>query len=261
MINKNHYYFLLPSSPWPVLISILSFNLLFSMLLMFKHNNWLCLYTRILLIFLSRMFWWFSYRGEINLEGLNSLNLDRGVKFAIILFISSEVFFFFSFFWSYFHFFLSPSLELGLNWPPIGILGFDCLNVPLINTLVLIGSGVTVTLRHNFLIFNKKPGFNFFLLSTILLGVFFTLLQILEYKSSFFSIRDGSFGTIFFMLTGFHGLHVLIGTIFLLVCLTRSFKFAGANRRFSRFELASWYWHFVDVVWIFLYFFLYYLNQ
>lgn len=261
MITKNHYYFLLPLRPWPLLVSLLSFNLLFSLLITFKFSEWNSFIFSILLVSTSRIYWWFSYRGEINLEGLNSLNLEGGLKFAIILFISSEVFFFFSFFWSYFHFFLGPSLELGSNWPPVGVLSFDCVNVPLINTLVLMASGVTVTLRHNFIITNKELGFNFFLAITIFLGIIFTFLQGLEYNRSFFSIRDRSFGTIFFILTGFHGLHVLIGTMFLLITIIRSFKFSGSNRSFSRFELASWYWHFVDVVWIFLYFFLYYINQ
>lgn len=122
------------------------------------------------------------------------------------------------------------------------------MNVPLINTIVLISSGVTVTLRHNFILSNKKLGFNFFLFLTIFLGIIFTLLQGLEYNSSFFSLRDASFGTIFFVLTGFHGLHVLIGTAFLLAIIIRSLKISGSHSRFSSFELASWYWHFVDVV-------------
>lgn len=261
MIRKNHYYFVLPLRPWPLLCSIQSFNLLFSLLIFFKFINSLSFIFRLIRISFISMCWWCFYRGEINLEGINSLNLELGIKLAIILFISSEVFFFFSFFWSYFHFFLGPEIELGLSWPPVSVLSFDCLNVPLINTLILIASGVSVTLRHNFILKNKYKSFMFFLFITICIGILFSLLQLIEYKTSFFSIGDRSFGTIFFVLTGFHGIHVILGSIFLLTTMVRSFKFCRSNQSFARFELASWYWHFVDVVWIFLYFFLYYINQ
>lgn len=178
----------------------------------------------------------------------------------MILFISSEVFFFFSFFWTYFHYFLSPTLEVGLHWPPVNVEIFDFSNVPLINTLVLISSGLTVTISHYFLINNSIKRCNFWLFLTVVLGGLFSFLQWEEYCRSFFSIRDGNFGTSFFVLTGFHGLHVLIGSIFLCTTLLRSGFSSRASKNYLRFELASWYWHFVDVVWIFLYFFLYYLN-
>lgn len=261
MIRKNHYYFILPLRPWPVLSSIQSFNLLFSLLIFFKFIDFLPFCLRLIRISFISLSWWCFYRGEINLEGINSLNLELGIKLAIVLFISSEVFFFFSFFWSYFHFFLSPELELGLNWPPISVLSFDCLNVPLINTLILMASGVTVTLRHNFLLENKFKKFIIFLFITVSLGLLFSSLQLIEYKTSFFSMGDRTFGTTFFILTGFHGIHVILGTIFLLTTLIRTLKFCSSNQSYARFELASWYWHFVDVVWIFLYFFLYYINQ
>lgn len=261
MITNSNYYFLLPFNPWPLMSSFFSFNLFFSLILIMKYSQNTPFFLSLVIVRVGRFFWWFSYRGEINLEGKNSLNLEAGVKFAIILFISSEVFFFFSFFWSYFHFFLGPSLELGAQWPPTGVLGFDCLNVPLINTLTLLGSGVTVTLSHNYVLTNRTIKFNIFLITTVMLGLIFTSLQGLEYNRSFFSMRDGSYGTVFFILTGFHGIHVLIGTIFLGVSLYRSICLSRANINYVRFELASWYWHFVDVVWIFLYFFLYYMNQ
>lgn len=261
MITKNHHFFLLPPRPWPLLTTIISFNFIFSIILIFKFNNTQCFLIRIILIFISRFFWWIFFRNEINLEGNSSLSFETGVKFAIILFISSEVFFFFSFFWSYFHYFLSPTLEIGAIWPPTKIIMFEFLNVPLINTLVLLSSGFTVTMRHYFLIVNKRKLSILFLFLTIFLGLIFSLLQLLEYRSSFFSISDGRFGTAFFVLTGFHGIHVLIGSIFLLTSIIRSIKISRTWSNFLRFELASWYWHFVDVVWIFLYFFLYYINN
>lgn len=261
MIRKRHYLFLLQRSPWPLLCRFTSFSIFFSFLLFVKFNiTWQfisCIFNIVLISF----FWWVSYSGEFNAEGKNSLMLEQGLKFSMLLFISSEVFFFFSFFWSYFHFFLAPVMEIGLVWPPYGVEIFNCLNVPLINTLVLITSGVTVTLSHHFLINGKQSLSNLNLFFTISLGVFFTILQLLEYSSSFFRIRDSTFGTTFFVLTGFHGIHVLVGSLFLIVVFIRFIKLTRRKIESLRFELASWYWHFVDVVWIFLYFFLYYINN
>lgn len=261
MITKSHHYFLLNYSPWPLISSVNSFSLLFSFLLFVKFSSPTCFIFCLANISFSCFVWWFLYSGEINLEGLSSFRLEQGIKSSIILFISSEVFFFFSFFWSYFHFFLSPTIETGLLWPPYGIEIFDFSNVPLINTLILITSGVFITIRHHFLIKGENKWCNLNLLITVILGIIFTILQGIEYNRSFFRIRDSTFGTSFFILTGFHGIHVLIGTLFLIVTLNRINKLVGRKKECTRFELSSWYWHFVDVVWIFLYFFLYYLNN
>lgn len=260
MTTKTHYFFTLQVRPWPFILRISSFNLIISLLLFFKFFNFYIFLLNLLLLSSCSFFWWGSYRGEFNLEGKSSLILEHGVKVRIVLFISSEVFFFFSFFWSYFHYFLSPNLEVGLRWPPVLIEIFDFSNVPLINTLVLIGSGLTVTIRHFYLINKNLKWSNLWLALTVGLGGFFSYLQWVEYSNSFFSISDGNFGTSFFMLTGFHGIHVLIGSLFLLKVLARRKFLRRSEKRRLRFELASWYWHFVDVVWIFLYFFLYYLS-
>lgn len=259
MIINTHHYFLLAHRPWPVILRLRSFNLILSFLFFFKFGNLVCFLGCLVTTYLFSFSWWVGFRAEFNLEGKNSTSLERGVKIGIILFISSEVFFFFSFFWSYFHYFLSPPIELGLRWPPILLESFDFLGVPLINTLILIGSGLTVTIRHYYLMEGKKSISNFWLFTTLTLGMLFSYFQLMEYKRSFFSIRDGTFGCAFFVLTGFHGIHVLIGSIFLLATLIRSCYLNSSVRSFLRFELASWYWHFVDVVWIFLYCFLYYI--
>lgn len=261
MINKTHYLFLLNFSPWPLLIRLNSFNLILSFFFFLKFFDLIWFLIRLTSISLTSFFWWINYSSEFNLEGKNSDTLERGIKIAMILFIFSEVFFFFSFFWSYFHFILSPVLELGLYWPSENLIFFDFLRVPIINTLILIGSGLTVTARHYYLIKGGKKKSKIWLAATIFLGVLFSLFQLIEYKNSFFSIRDGRFGSSFFVLTGFHGIHVLIGSIFLLSTLIRSVHISGAKSRLLRFELSSWYWHFVDLVWIFLYFFLYYLSN
>lgn len=261
MITKTHHYFVLDYRPWPLISSLNAFNLLFSILLFFKYSRIMGLIFRIVSISLSRFAWWILYRREFSLEGKNSGVLEKGIKFSMLLFISSEIFFFFSFFWSYFHFFLSPTIDTGISWPPSNILSFDCLNVPLINTLVLLRSGITITVRHHYLLEGEKNKSLIFLSITALLGGLFSFLQLIEYNRAFFSIRDSTFGTSFFILTGFHGIHVLVGTIFLGTVLLNQYKFSSNKNDCLRFELSSWYWHFVDVVWIFLYFILYYLNR
>lgn len=261
MMTKSHYYFLLDARPWPVVSSLGSFNLLFSLLLFFKFRDLLPLASGLLVLFVSCLFWWLTYSGEFTLEGKSSGPLEKGVKFSMVLFISSEVFFFLSFFWSYFHFFLSPTIETSMVWPPLGVEAFDPLGVPLINTLLLMRSGVTITVRHHYLIEGKKMKSLLSLALTILLGGSFSYLQLMEYQRSFFSIGDSTFGTTFFILTGFHGIHVLIGSLFLGVVLCRQGKIISSKNDCLRFELSSWYWHFVDVVWLFLYFILYYLNS
>lgn len=260
-LNKTHQFFYVNVRPWPLLCSIVSFNFLFRLGLMLKYGIILNLAQNLIRITISSFVWWINYRIEYNNEGINSKNLESGLKFSMLLFISSEIFFFFSFFWSYFHFYLSPTIETGLLWPPYLLIRFNWEIVPLINTLILIASGVTVTLRHLYIIKSKTNRIIIFLTTTIILGIIFTLLQIIEYFRSFFSMSDSVFGTSFFILTGFHGIHVIIGTIFLITVLFRSLSINLNKEELHSFELASWYWHFVDVVWLFLYFILYYVNN
>lgn len=173
--------------------------------------------------------------------GRNSNFVDFSLKFRMIFFIGSEVLFFFSFFWSYFHFYLSPMIDHGLSWPPFSVLGFSCFNVPLLNTLFLLSSGVTVTYSH-YLIFNRYYYLSSLYLGyTIFLGLLFTFFQYLEYKNSFFCIRDSNYGRTFFLLTGFHGIHVIIGTSFLFISLIRLFLINFRKDHVLRFELCSWY--------------------
>lgn len=261
MITKSHYYFMLLSRPWPFLASLNAFRFMFSVLIFVKLGDGIFLGQTMINLVWGCFIWWLTYSLEFNLEGKESLSLEIGLKYSIILFISSEVFFFFSFFWSYFHFYISPTIETGLNWPPLSVQSFNCLSVPLVNTLLLLSSGVTLTVRHAFLIEGGFMKACLALLMTIALGIAFTFLQALEYASSFFSIRDSTFGTAFFMLTGFHGAHVVIGTLFLLTVLSRSTLNNPGKKDHVSFEMASWYWHFVDVVWIFLFFLIYYLNH
>lgn len=201
--------------------------------------------------------WWRDMNRECFIKGnLNNAN-NRRIKIGIIMFILSEILFFFSFFWTYFHSSLSVAPIVGEIWPPNIIEKINRLTIPLFNSLLLISSGISLTWSHNEII-NKE----FFLslksiFFTIFLGFVFISCQVFEYRIMDFSIYDSNFGRTFFLMTGFHGFHVLIGTIFLFVNFIRMTinKLRYLNN--NRFELSAWYWHFVDVVWLFLYFFIY----
>jgi len=194
---------------------------------------------------------------ESTFLGAHTLRVQSGLRIGMCLFIVSEVFFFLGFFWAYLHCSLSPNVELGSTWPPLGITPLNPFTVPLLNTFVLLSSGATVTCAHS----NLKQGYTstcfIFLALTVLLGFFFSLLQCFEYFSCSFTLSDGAYGSCFYLATGFHGLHVLIGSSFLLAILPRVASFHFTSTRHLGFEFACWYWHFVDVIWVLLFLIIY----
>lgn len=161
--------------------------------------------------------------------------------------------FFFAFFWAFFAASIAPTIEIGNIWPPKGIDAFNPFEVPLVNTLILLCSGTTITYSHHAITAGNKSEAVFGLLLTIILAVVFTALQAFEYVTANFCISDGIFGSTFFLATGFHGFHVFIGTVFLAVCLVRMVLNHFTTEHHFGFEAAAFYWHFVDVVWLFLY--------
>lgn len=172
-----------------------------------------------------------------------------------------QKFFFISFFWRFFHLRLTQIIELGIKWPPTGIKVFNPFIIPLLNTIILLTSGISITWAHHRLINNNYKQLFYRLLITIILGIYFSLLQLFEYLEASFNISDSSYGSTFFLATGFHGLHVLIGTTFLIICFIRNILIHfSANHHFG-FEAAAWYWHFVDIVWLFLYISIYWWGN
>lgn len=264
MLNKIHYYFILRNRPWALFSRFCALNFFLSFYIFMKFSFMLMVLLSLLNLIVVSFFWWRDYTREFTVGG-RSRFVDSSIKFRMVLFIRSEVFFFFSFFWAYFHYFLGPNFELGLSWPPFLVRTFYGFGIPLLNTLLLVSSGVTITVCHYYIIGLRKKNIRnynkriIYLLITIFFGLFFTICQYLEYKNSWFCIRDSTFGRVVFVLTGFHGLHVLIGTIFLIVSSIRLMRFFCTNDHILGFELCAWYWHFVDVVWLFLYIIIYFL--
>lgn len=249
----RHCFHLVQSSPWPLAGSIGAFRVTIGVILWFYGKGYFCLMGGLLLVILIMGQWWRDVSREGTYIGSHTYIVGVGLRWGIILFITSEILFFFAFFWAFFHRSLSPAVELGCSWPPTGIYRLDAFRTPLLNTGVLLASGVSVTWAHHALMESNYEDSLSGLTITALLGLYFSYLQVGEYLETSFSIADRVYGSVFFVSTGFHGLHVLIGTTFLLVCLFRSQNYHFRRSHHFGFEAAAWYWHFVDVVWIFLY--------
>lgn len=253
MTHQTHAYHIVNPSPWP-LTGALSALLLTSGLVMWFHFNSTLLLTIGLITNILTMYqWWRDIVREGTFQGHHTPVVQKGLRYGMILFIVSEVFFFSGFFWAFYHSSLAPTPELGGYWPPAGIIPLNPLEVPLLNTSVLLASGVSITWAHHSLIEGNRKHIIQALFITICLGLYFTILQASEYYETSFTISDGVYGSTFFIATGFHGLHVIIGSTFLIVCLLRQLKFHFTSNHHFGFEAAAWYWHFVDVVWLFLY--------
>ena len=255
----KHPYHLVDPSPWPLIISISLFFLTFGNIMVF-HNikNGLFLVLIGFILILTIMFtWWRDIIREATFEGQHTIQVQKGLKIGMLLFILSEVMFFISFFWAFFHSSLSPTVELGGIWPPKELHLFSAWEIPLLNTLILLTSGATLTWSHHSIISGNIKKSWISLSLTLALAIIFTVLQIFEYNTALFSISDSVYGSLFFLLTGFHGLHVVVGTIFLSICYIRLINSHFTKQHHFGFEAAAWYWHFVDVVWLFLFILVY----
>nr|AML26430.1 cytochrome c oxidase subunit III [Staphylinidae sp. BMNH 1274642] len=259
--HKNHPFHLVDASPWPILGSLGAMITMVGLVKWFHFYNNSLFLLGLTITMLVMYQWWRDVTREGTFQGLHTYRVTMGLRWGMILFITSEVFFFISFFWGFFHSSLAPSIELGMTWPPKGIETFNPMQIPLLNTLILLTSGLTVTWAHHSLMENDYTQTLQGLLLTVILGVYFSILQAYEYIEAPFTISDSVYGSTFFMSTGFHGLHVIIGTTFLLVCLLRHMKNHFSCIHHFGFEAAAWYWHFVDVVWLFLYISIYWWGS
>lgn len=249
------------TSFWPFLVSMILFSVIGNVVLWVNLKVTLLsvLFPTLVLAIISFM-WWKDVMRE-RIIGYHTHKLEVSLRVAMLLFILSEVFFFVSFFWAFYDASLSPTIELGLSWPPKGILPLSVYSVPLLNTVILLTRGVTVTWAHHAIInnfFNKSV---VSLTITVLLGAYFMYMQYLEYREARFAISDGVYGRTFFMATGFHGFHVTVGTLFLLYVLIALVRGQLLYNHHFSFEAAAWYWHFVDVVWLILFVSIYWWGR
>lgn len=257
--SQQHSFHLVSESPWPLFSSIGALGLTFGLAGAFHNID-----GGVQLVessFCHLLFavgcWWRDVIRESTLECHHTSRVLKGLALGMILFIVSEVMFFFAFFWSYFYFSFNPGIALGCVWPPLFLITLDPFGIPLLNTMLLLTSGASLTWCHHSIVLGDKTQACLSLLLTISLGIIFTGYQVLEYETAPFSISDSVYGSIFYLTTGFHGFHVLVGTIFLIVCFYRLFFDHFTTEQHFGFEAAAWYWHFVDVIWILLYFIFY----
>lgn len=266
-INRSqfqaHPFHLVSPSPWPVFSSVNLLTLTTSGVLTMHgfalvSNIFFC----VLITLIYSMFLWFrDIISEATYLGNHTLAVQRGLNMGVALFIVSEALFFLAIFWTFFHSALSPNVELGAQWPPMGIQAINPFELPLLNTVLLLSSGITVTYAHHSLIQGNRSGTLYGLLYTVILAILFTGFQAVEYSVSSYTISDGVYGSCFYFGTGFHGLHVIIGTIFLLVALWRTLAYHYTENHHLGLEAGILYWHFVDIVWLFLYISVYYWGS
>nr|AMH85375.1 cytochrome c oxidase subunit III [Winthemia rufopicta] len=255
--HSNHPFHLVDYSPWPLTASIGAMVIVSGMVKWFHQYNLSLFILGNIITMLTVYQWWRDVSRESTFQGLHTIMVSKGLRWGMILFILSEVLFFSSFFWAFFHSSLSPTMELGMLWPPLGIIPFNPFQIPLLNTVILLTSGISMTWAHHSLMEGNHSQTTQGLFFTVILGIYFTILQAFEYMEAPFSIADSVYGSTFFMTTGFHGIHVLIGTSFLFICFIRHLNNHFSKNHHFGFEAAAWYWHFVDIVWLFLYVLLY----
>jgi cytochrome c oxidase subunit 3 len=260
---KNHQYHILNPSIWPLIGSVGALVMAFGGV-MYMHGanlspeqanggGWI-FFAGLALVLFVMLSWWADVVKEAN-QGDHTPVVQLHLRYGMILFIASEVMFFVAWFWAYFNAALFPSAveAVGGTWPPEGMEVLDPFGWPLLNTMILLCSGTTITWAHHSLIHGDRKGMIQGLWLTIILGLIFTGVQAYEYAYAPFGFADNVYTSVFYMATGFHGFHVIVGTIFLIVCLMRAYNGAFTPRQHFGFEAAAWYWHFVDVVWLFLF--------
>jgi cytochrome c oxidase subunit 3 len=261
--KNEHSFHLVDPSPWPIVAAFSALMLTFGGVL-YMHGYLGGSFLRdfgLLMILFMMYSWWRDIIREGTVEGQHTHTVQVGLKMGMLLFIVSEIMFFFAFFWAFFHSSFNPMYTVGGVWPPSYITVLDYAKVPLLNTFLLLNSGASVTWAHHAIIAGDKSQASFSLIITIVLAIIFTCLQGFEYVTAPFSISDSVYGSTFYMATGFHGFHVFIGTCFLTVCLYRLYVNHFTREHHFGFEASAWYWHFVDVVWLFLFITIYWWGS
>lgn len=256
---KHHPYHLVSPSPWPAIGSMSAFLLVMGMILFIRQHSALVLFAGAGLFLFTLMGWWRDVIREAKSE--HTPEVRHGFRYGMALFIASEVMFFVAFFWAYFNASLMPTEAMGNVWPPKGVYTLDPFDLPYLNTLLLLLSGTTITWAHHSLLEGDNEDVKQKLLFTIFLGFTFLGVQVYEYAHADFAFKGGIYPSTFYMATGFHGFHVFVGAIFLVVCYFRTRLGHFTPDDHFGFEAAAWYWHFVDVVWLFLFISIYWWGS
>lgn len=260
---QTHPFHLVSPSPWPILTCLSLFNLT-SCGVLTMHGFQFAIYLigfNLLNLIWTMGLWFRDIISEGTYLGNHTLAVQKGINLGVLLFIVSEGLFFLAIFWAYFHSSLSPTIEVGAHWPPMGIDSVNPFELPALNTVILLASGFTVTFAHHCIIGSGRSGVLKGIVYTILLAVIFTILQGVEYSSSSFTISDSIYGSCFYFGTGFHGLHVIIGTAFIAVGFWRVLSYHLTDHHHLGLESSILYWHFVDIVWLFLFISIYYWGS
>jgi cytochrome c oxidase subunit 3 len=257
--TTNHPFHIVDPSPWPLTAAFGAFFMVFglSAYMHFFNGGFRLMTLGFFLLVASAIVWWRDVIREATFEGHHTSYVRTGLRLGMVLFIVSEVMFFFAFFWAFFHSSLNPVYQIGCVWPPKGINPPNPWHVPLLNTFILVTSGAYCNWAQYSILAGYRRQTIHALLMTLIFAVWFTGLQAYEYLEASFNISDSVFGSVFYMTTGLHGFHVIIGTLFLTVCFFRLLNHHFTRTHHVGFECAAWYWHFVDVVWLFVYFFIY----
>ena len=260
---QGHPYHLVEPSPWPLLTSFALLTLTVSAAMYFNGFalRGYMLTIGFILTVSSMILWFRDVSCEGSYLGHHTFAVQQGLNLGVVLFIVSEIFFFISIFWAYFHSALAPTIEMGSHWPPMGINPLNPFEIPLLNTILLLSSGATITYAHHSLIQGNRKRVILALLWTIILALVFTSIQVIEYNEASFTISDGVYGRTFYLATGGHSGHVLIGTLFISVGLYRVLNYNLTDHHHLGFESAILYWHFVDVVWLVLYISIYWWGS
>jgi len=259
--KKNHPFHLVDPSAWPFVGALAALLFTTGMVLLMHNHGPHVLILGVLMILVTMYGWWKEVIHESKTPGIYTKNVQVGLRMGMILFIVSEVMFFVAFFWAFFDASIFPKEAIGGVWPPKTIHVIEPFDFPYLNTLLLLLSGTTITWAHHELLEGHKKQLVQGIGLTVMLGAIFTCVQAFEYHHATFGFKDGIYASTFYMATGFHGVHVLIGTLFLIVCFFRSRLGQFTPEGHIGFEAAAWYWHFVDVVWLFLFVWVYWWGS
>lgn len=262
MKRRNNSYHFIDVSPYPLYTAISILSIMINSILMINNyntgfNNNIINIIAFLILNTNLYLWWKDIIKESLYKGEHTSTVSKGLKLGFLLFLISEFLIFSSFFFGYFYISLIPDILFSTLWPPKAILSINSYSIPLLNTAILFFSGLTITAAQYFILNNNKSDGFIYIFLTLFLALFFLFLQSLEYFASPFSINDSVFGSSFFLLTGFHGLHVIIGFLFILFSFFRFNSFHFSSSGALHFSFSALYYHFVDIIWIFLFFSLY----